>query len=290
MPEIEFTIDTETGKCDTRINGIHGPACEQTARQLKQVLGAPTTDRKTAEFHVKPQENGEWDQMNNELVFVLEPDVGRVTVDISQAPTRAVDDLARDLGTRVNINCAKPAENRQRNLPVLQRQFASPDQSELDEFSIWLYRLYHHSTVDGPGRRSVVQVSGCSIRCPQCFVPRTHFRDSGVLVPITSIVGEIVAKRDVHDGVTILGGEPFDQPGPVAELVSRLKLHDLHITIYSGYTLEVLIQRKTPSIDYKLTHIDLLIDGPFVSSMSAGASEYRGSRNQRLIGHPGQRK
>ena len=55
MAEIEFTIDTETGKCDTRINGIQGPACEQTARQLKQILGPPTTDLKTAEFHAKPQ-------------------------------------------------------------------------------------------------------------------------------------------------------------------------------------------------------------------------------------------
>ena len=54
MPEIEFTIDTETGKCDTKINGIQGPACEHTARQLKQVLGTPTTDRKTAEFHATP--------------------------------------------------------------------------------------------------------------------------------------------------------------------------------------------------------------------------------------------
>ena len=55
MPEIEFTIDTESGKCETQINGIQGPACEQTAKQLRQVLGAPTTDRKTAEFHIKPQ-------------------------------------------------------------------------------------------------------------------------------------------------------------------------------------------------------------------------------------------
>ena len=55
MAEIEFTIDTETGKCDTRINGIQGPACEQTARQLKQMLGPPATDQKTAEFHVKAQ-------------------------------------------------------------------------------------------------------------------------------------------------------------------------------------------------------------------------------------------
>ncbi len=55
MAEIEFTIDIETGKCETQINGIQGPVCEQTARQLRQVLGSPTTDRKTAEFHVKPQ-------------------------------------------------------------------------------------------------------------------------------------------------------------------------------------------------------------------------------------------
>lgn len=55
MPEIEFTIDTESGTCETQINGIQGPACEQTARQLTQILGAPTTDRKTAEFHIKAQ-------------------------------------------------------------------------------------------------------------------------------------------------------------------------------------------------------------------------------------------
>lgn len=54
MPEIEFTIDIETGKCETQINGIQGPVCEQTAKHLKQLLGSPTTDRKTDEFYVRP--------------------------------------------------------------------------------------------------------------------------------------------------------------------------------------------------------------------------------------------
>lgn len=54
MAEIEFTIDTETGSCETKINGIQGPSCEKTARQLREVLGTPTTDRKTAEYHVTP--------------------------------------------------------------------------------------------------------------------------------------------------------------------------------------------------------------------------------------------
>jgi hypothetical protein len=54
MPDIEFTIDTETGKCETHINGIQGPACEQTAQKLKKVLGTPATDRQTREYCVKP--------------------------------------------------------------------------------------------------------------------------------------------------------------------------------------------------------------------------------------------
>ena len=50
MPEIEFIIDTETEKCDTEIKGIQGAACEKAARELKQLLGTPTVDKKTKEY------------------------------------------------------------------------------------------------------------------------------------------------------------------------------------------------------------------------------------------------
>lgn len=55
MPEIEFTIDTETGKCETEIKGIRGAMCEKAARELKQLLGNPTVDKKTKEFYAKPE-------------------------------------------------------------------------------------------------------------------------------------------------------------------------------------------------------------------------------------------
>ena len=102
-------------------------------------------------------------------------------------------------------------------------------------------------------------------------------------MPIVSIVDEILANRAEHDGVTILGGEPFDQSGQVADLVYRLKRYDLDLTIYNGYTLEALIDRNDPNVDYILTYTDLLIDGPFVKRLSTHAGEYRGSQNQRLI-------
>jgi hypothetical protein len=102
--------------------------------------------------------------MSKELVFVLEPDVGRVTVEVSQASSQTVDALGDDLGSRVNLNCAKPAENKG-YLPILQPQCLFLNRSQSDPFSILLYRLYHNSVVDGPGRCSVIQTAGCSIRC-----------------------------------------------------------------------------------------------------------------------------
>ncbi|QQS33037.1 MAG: radical SAM protein [Acidobacteriota bacterium] len=221
--------------------------------------------------------------MNKEVVFVLEPDAGTVTIEISQASKQTVDDLSRDLGKRVNLNCAKPAEQ-ETYLPVLKPE-SKVDQLHSNPLSIWLYRLYHNSVVDGPGRRSVIQVSGCSIQCKHCFIPETHERENGKFVSISSIVDEIVMEREWHDGVTILGGEPFDQPESVAELVSRLKNHGLHVTVYSGFTIEQLSERRLPSIDYILTHIDLLIDGPYMVGLRGGAGEYRGSRNQKIIGN-----
>ncbi|HCA58529.1 MAG TPA: hypothetical protein DEP46_11150 [Blastocatellia bacterium] len=223
--------------------------------------------------------------MSKELVFVLEEDGGRLTVEISQVSTQQLDELVDDLGNRTGLNCAKPAE-KNRYLPVLNTGPTQLGRVDSAAFSIWLYRLYHNSVVDGPGRRSVIQTAGCSLRCEGCFVPQTWNVGNGKRVPISSIVKEILAQREDHDGVTILGGEPFDQPEPVAELVSRLKDNGLHVTAYSGYTIDQLIQKRAPSIDYILSHIDLLIDGPFVVAMRENAGEYRGSRNQRTISRP----
>lgn len=55
MPEIEFIIDTETGKCETEIKGVQGAACEKAAKELKQLLGTPTVDKKTKEYFVQGQ-------------------------------------------------------------------------------------------------------------------------------------------------------------------------------------------------------------------------------------------
>ena len=218
-----------------------------------------------------------------EIVFILEPDTGRVTVESSQANAKIAKEINKDLGQGSVVNCARPKieiENSLVKTVTEQSQTESPDES------IYLYRIYHHSTVDGPGRRTVVQVAGCSILCAGCYIPETHLRANGRLVSITEIISEIDKKNGEHDGVTILGGEPFDQPESLRILVENLKAKNYHLVIYSGYTLETLLARGQESVNRILSNTDLLIDGAFVRELASNAGEYRGSSNQRLILHP----
>jgi len=221
--------------------------------------------------------------MNGEIVFILEPDAGRVTVESSRVAANLAKEIERDLGQGTALNCARPISAFE-NSAVDNSDEAQAEDS--DNQRIRLFRLYHDSTVDGSGRRSVVQVAGCSIRCAGCYVPETHERANGKLVSIDEIIAEIDEQRERHDGVTILGGEPFDQEASLEILVEKLKAQNYHVVVYSGYTLESLSARECESVNRILTKIDLLIDGAFDRTLTKNAGEYRGSSNQRLIFHP----
>ena len=225
--------------------------------------------------------------MSSEIVFVLEPDTGRVCVESSNAPMAVVSEIKRDLGQATALNCGRPhvASDKSDGIKTSQKDFIGNEVVDCEEV-IHLFRLYHHSTVDGPGRRSVVQVAGCSIRCPGCYVPETHERANGKPTLIDEIVAEIDKRSCEHDGVTILGGEPFDQIEALEKLVKKLKEKNYHLTIYSGYTLENLLDRKCESIRQVLANTDLLIDGAFKREFTKNVGEYRGSSNQRLIFDP----
>ena len=214
-----------------------------------------------------------------EIVFILEPDRGRVTVESSQTDAKIAKEISQDLGQGTKVNCARP------NAVNVSQSFAEETQISQTE-QVYLYRIYHHSTVDGPGRRSVVQFAGCSIRCAGCYIPETHERENGKLVSIAEIVAEIEKRSGEHDGVTILGGEPFDQSEGLEILVVRLKSKGFHLTIYTGFTLENLLARNSRSINRILAKTDLLIDGGFDRTLTKNAGEYRGSSNQRLIYYP----
>lgn len=132
--------------------------------------------------------------MSAEIVFMLEPDTGRVTVESSQASAVVVNEIKRDLGQATTLNCARPqSSDKSDTTETLQKVLIGKEAFDDNEI-IYLFRLYHQSTVDGPGRRSAIQLAGCSIRCPGCYVPETHERINGRPTLIDEIVAEI-AKR-----------------------------------------------------------------------------------------------
>lgn len=57
MPEVEFSINTETGEMEMHIEGIKGASCADVAKIAKELLGAPEREENTPEFYVRPQTN-----------------------------------------------------------------------------------------------------------------------------------------------------------------------------------------------------------------------------------------
>lgn len=144
--------------------------------------------------------------------------------------------------------------------------------------------IVRESVVDGPGIRFVVFTQGCPHHCPGCHNPRTHSFDGGKLVETSRILEEI-QKNPLLKGVTLSGGEPFCQPGPLAELAEEVHARGLDVMTYSGYTLEQLLEKakEDPETDALLHQTDVLVDGRFIEAEKSLLLKFRGSKNQRLL-------
>ncbi len=213
-----------------------------------------------------------------ETTLIIDEATGALTVEglNEEALRRVIGDL---LPQPAHVNCARPA-----NAPPA---ITGGKEIGCDEPHLRVFRVYHGSVVEGPGRRSVVQLQGCARRCVGCYVPETHDTHGGVMISIMEVMELLLhAEGNPRDGVTILGGEPFLQPDGLAALMRELIAREIHVTLYSGYTLEELRARPEPSVRETLALTDILIDGPFVAHLTRGAGEWRGSTNQRIIRHP----
>jgi anaerobic ribonucleoside-triphosphate reductase activating protein len=141
---------------------------------------------------------------------------------------------------------------------------------------------------DGPGLRFSIFVQGCSIRCKGCQVPHLWDFDGGQEVDVRQLSWQ-AGKSGLP--VTIVGGEPFDQVSALGMLVYILADNGVPVTVYTGYTLEQLLERarmEGPAGDtwLCLTLLDTLVDGPFIQDQDDDRLQYRGSRNQRIIDVP----
>ena len=148
---------------------------------------------------------------------------------------------------------------------------------------------------NGEGVRVSLFVSGCTHHCKECFNPMTWDFDYGK--PYTQDTeNEILdmLSADFIDGLTLLGGEPFEpqnQPALVKLLKKvKEKYPKKDVWCYTGYTLESDLQSESrarcESTDEMLSFIDVLVDGEFILEKKNISLAFRGSENQRIIDLP----
>ncbi|HYU15856.1 MAG TPA: 4Fe-4S single cluster domain-containing protein [Candidatus Acidoferrum sp.] len=142
-----------------------------------------------------------------------------------------------------------------------------------------LHATMARSRANGPGSRFAIWFQGCSLGCAGCFNPATHPTGAGERVAVDDLVDRVLAERQAIEGVTVSGGEPFEQPEGLLALARGLRRGApvLSILVFSGFTrTEIERQPLGPAI---LEAIDVLVDGRFVERRALGRG-LRGSDNQ----------
>lgn len=145
---------------------------------------------------------------------------------------------------------------------------------------------------NGEGVRVSLFVSGCRNHCEGCFNQETWNFKYGK--PFDGSVQEQIIdalSKSYIDGLTILGGEPFEKENQEDLYPFILKVKELfpqkNIWMYSGYTLDRdMIEGGKVYTKYTkqiLSNIDILVDGKFDIKLYNLALKFRGSSNQRII-------
>ena len=140
-----------------------------------------------------------------------------------------------------------------------------------------LSRIHFPVTTLGFGRRVGIWFQGCSIRCPGCISPDTWDPAPGQTT-VDETNAAIAPWLSSADGVTISGGEPFDQPAALQALLVALRPRiNGDVLVFTGYELAAV----SSSLDRFADTIDTLITGPF-DARAGQTLTLRGSDNQEV--------
>ena len=145
---------------------------------------------------------------------------------------------------------------------------------------------------NGEGVRISLFVSGCTHHCKECFNPETW--DFSYGKPFDEEAQERILSGlapDYIDGLSLLGGEPFEPANQRALLPFlrrvRERFPQKSIWCYTGYTLESDLlsesRARCECTDEMLSCLDVLVDGEFVLEKKNISLPFRGSENQRII-------
>jgi anaerobic ribonucleoside-triphosphate reductase activating protein len=159
-------------------------------------------------------------------------------------------------------------------------------EESLTSKSVRVARIQHGTAVEGPGVRTAIWVQGCTIRCQGCFNPHLWRSSGGAEVLVSDLWKEILKGLEEFpntEGITWLGGEPFEQAEALGMVSVLAHENDLSVMTFTGYTLSELRGNQEPHFEDAaalLAATDLLVDGRFVDDEVDFVRPWLGSTNQ----------
>lgn len=144
-------------------------------------------------------------------------------------------------------------------------------------------QIRRYDIANGPGIRTTIFVTGCTHKCPNCFNEEYqdfNFGDPWTRKETDEVIEDL--KLDEVKGLTVLGGEPFQNEVDLLQVLRDIKKEvQKEIWIFSGYTYEEIL--KDQDKKKLLEECDVLVDGRFVEALKDLSLRFRGSSNQRII-------
>lgn len=136
--------------------------------------------------------------------------------------------------------------------------------SATNNLKLRMQRIAYPVTALGPGNRIALWVAGCSLNCKGCITPELQPRNSGKEISVARLFKYLAQVPGSFDGITLTGGEPFEQPAPLVELLEHLATikPEWNTLVFSGYPLRHLLKMGV-DCENLLAKTDILIDAPF---------------------------
>ena len=141
-----------------------------------------------------------------------------------------------------------------------------------------VFKILKNTKVEGPETRYCIWVQGCSHHCKGCQAVHTWSHSGGKLIGVNDIIEDIKTQKGI-EGVTFLGGEPFEQAEALGEIAEKVRKLGLGVLCFTGGYIEEL--RQDSKNKKLIDNIDLLIDGPFDIEQVDYSRPWCGSSNQR---------
>ncbi len=151
-----------------------------------------------------------------------------------------------------------------------------PDRETLDVAAI-----LPCSVANGPGKRFVIWLQGCTFNCVNCINPEFQELGAGKKTPIYELIEVIKDSVNTNhiSGITFSGGEPLLQSGPLKKLVSMVKDLELSVFLFTGFTQDELNKEQKEVWEMA----DIIISGRYVQELHTDEMNWIASSNQQII-------